>query len=82
LQHEKEHFAKDTKDAKNKYALMPQLIHSRFGGDFNALLSSNLQVLVSLPSVSIPIPFLPGVPTIVFPLTGRASSSQSNPLHS
>jgi hypothetical protein len=68
---------KDIEDARNKFMLLSQLVHSRFKGDLATLLSSNLQVQVLLPSVSTCAPSLPGDPFVVFSFARRAFGLQS-----
>jgi hypothetical protein len=79
LQCEKERLAKDAKDVRNKFVLLLQLINSRIRVDLAALLSSNLQVPMPLPSVSILVPSLPGVPSIACLLAGGALGFQLIP---
>jgi hypothetical protein len=55
-----------------------QLIQLRLGGNIDALLSSNLQVPMPLPSLSTGAPSLPRVLSVVIALARRASSSQSS----
>jgi hypothetical protein len=78
LQNERKCLAKDTADARNQLALLLQLIQLRLGGNIDALLSSNLQVPMPLPSLSTGAPSLPRVLSVVIALARRASSSQSS----
>jgi hypothetical protein len=55
------------------------IIQDKLGGDNNALLASNLEVLLLVPSLSTPAPSLPSVPSVAFLLSGGASRSQSSP---
>jgi hypothetical protein len=73
LQREKECLAKNAEDNKKKISLLLELIQTKLGGDIDALLASNLEVPLSVPSLSTPAPSLPRVSSIAFPLAGRAS---------
>jgi hypothetical protein len=76
MQHEKEQLVKDAQDSRNKIVLLSQLIQSKFESNIDALFSSNLQVPLPLPSVSILAPLLPRVVVAVFAVTGGASALQ------
>jgi hypothetical protein len=59
---------------------LSQLFKRQYGGDIQAFLASNVQVIGSHPSAGTPAPTVPGIPSPTFVLLQGASESQPPPL--
>ena len=54
-------------------AYLQELLQKQLEGNIDVLLPGNLRVLISEPTLSTPTPSLPRVPSVAFPIVGRAS---------